>query len=128
MHGELAGALCHICGHRWVAPINMHPEDPCPNCGSQATRPDVVWFGEIPYGLDQIDAALSVAALFVSIGTSGQVYPAAAYAQHASRMGAQTLELNMEPSANARDFDDGRYGAATDVVPKWVDDILQRQG
>ena len=126
MHGALAGALCHACEHRWVAPLVMSPTDTCPSCTAQATRPDIVWFGEIPYGMDQIDPALNSADLFVSIGTSGQVYPAAAYAQHAGRMGAETLELNMEPSANQRDFGDGRYGPATDVVPKWVDGLLRQ--
>ena len=124
MHGELAGALCHACDHRWPAPLRMAPDDPCPACHAAATRPDIVWFGEIPYGMDRIDAALTSADLFVSIGTSGQVYPAAAYAQHCRRMGAETLELNMEPSANQRDFDEGRYGPATQVVPAWVDGVL----
>lgn len=124
MHGELAGALCHACGHRWPAPLEMHPGDPCPACAAPATRPDIVWFGEIPYGMERIDPALSEADLFVSIGTSGNVYPAAAYAQHARRMGARTLELNMEPSANQRDFDDGHYGPATEVVPDWVKRVL----
>ena len=126
MHGALAGALCHTCDHRWIAPLEMSPSDACPSCTAQATRPDIVWFGEIPYGMDQIDPALNSADLFVSIGTSGQVYPAAAYAQHAGRMGAETLELNMEPSANQRDFADGQYGPATDVVPKWVDGLLRQ--
>jgi len=125
MHGELAGALCHTCDHRWKAPLEMAPGDLCPACQAPATRPDIVWFGEIPYGMDQIDPALSSADLFVSIGTSGQVYPAAAYAQHAARMGAETLELNMEPSANSRDFMEARYGSATEVVPAWVEDILR---
>ncbi|WP_371226240.1 NAD-dependent deacylase [Roseovarius sp. 2305UL8-3] len=124
MHGELAGALCHACDHRWKAPLEMAPGDLCPACQTPATRPDIVWFGEIPYGMDRIDPALSNADLFVSIGTSGQVYPAAAYAQHAARMGAETLELNMEPSANSRDFMDARYGPATEVVPKWVENLL----
>ncbi len=126
MHGELTNALCHACDHRWAGPLEMAPDDLCPACYAPATRPDIVWFGEIPYGMDQIDPALSSTDLFVSIGTSGQVYPAAAYAQHAARMDAQTLELNMEPSANSRDFMDARYGPATEVVPAWVEDILKK--
>lgn len=125
MHGRLAGALCHGCGHRWDAPLEMQPSDRCPACQAQATRPDVVWFGEIPYGMEVIDPALAAADLFISIGTSGQVYPAAAYAQHASRMGARVLELNMQPSANARDFDAGRYGPASEIVPAWVEEYLR---
>jgi NAD-dependent deacetylase len=124
MHGELANALCQRCSFRWPAPTQMSPRDHCPACNGMTTRPDVVWFGEMPYGTDRIDAALTEADLFVSIGTSGQVYPAAAYAQHARRMGARTLELNMEPSANARDFDEGRYGPASTIVPDWVNEML----
>lgn len=124
MHGELAKALCHACGHRWGAPLVMHPTDACPVCQAPAVRPDVVWFGEVPYGLDVIDPALSDADVFVSIGTSGQVYPAAAYAQHSGRLGAHTIELNLEPSANSRDFAEAHYGPATDVVPNWVARML----
>lgn len=127
MHGELANALCHDCGHRWPAPQEMHPEDRCPACSAQSTRPDVVWFGEIPYHMDTIDPALSEADIFVSIGTSGQVYPAAAYAQHCRRLGAVTVELNLEPSSNSRDFDQTRYGTATQIVPEWVDHLLGKE-
>ncbi len=125
MHGTLAGALCHACDHRWTAPPEMTAEAPCPACSAAATRPDVVWFGEIPYGAEVIDAALATASTFVSIGTSGQVYPAAAYAQHCRRLGAQTVELNLEPSRGARDFDECAYGPASRVVPGWVDRVLQ---
>lgn len=128
MHGELARALCHSCGHRWEAPPEMRTPDPCPACAAPATRPDVVWFGEIPYGMEQIDQALNSADLFVSIGTSGQVYPAAAYAQHAGRMGADTLELNLEPSANTRDFARAIHGPATQIVPEWVAELLGEKG
>lgn len=126
MHGELAGALCHRCGHRWPAPLEMHPEAPCPACAAPTTRPDVVWFGEIPYHMEQIDPALSDADMFVSIGTSGQVFPAAAYAQHCRRLGAVTVELNLEPSGYSRDFDETRYGKATQIVPDWVEGQLAR--
>jgi len=124
MHGTLAGALCHACDHRWTAPPEMTAEAPCPACSAAATRPDVVWFGEIPYGAEVIDAALATASTFVSIGTSGQVYPAAAYAQHCHRLGAHTVELNLEPSRGARDFDERAYGPASEVVPAWVDRLL----
>lgn len=125
MHGELAGALCNACHHRWRAPLEMHVEDRCPACSARATRPDVVWFGEIPYGMDQIDPALASADLFVAIGTSGQVYPAAAYGQHAARMGAHTLELNLEPSAASRDFAECRLGPASELVPAWVEEMIK---
>jgi NAD-dependent deacetylase len=125
MHGTLAGALCHECGHRWPAPDEMHPTDECPACRRRATRPDVVWFGEVPYGMEETDRALGDADLFVSVGTSGQVYPAAAYAQHTRRLGAGTLDLNLEPGANAPDFDDSRHGPATRIVPAWVAELLE---
>jgi len=124
MHGELAGALCHACGYRWPAPLEMHPQDACPDCGTQATRPDIVWFGEVPYGMDQIDPALANADVFAAIGTSGNVFPAAAYGQHARRMGAHTVELNLEISQASRDFDDHRRGKASEVVPVWGDELL----
>ncbi|SLN59090.1 NAD-dependent protein deacylase [Roseovarius litorisediminis] len=124
MHGALTGALCQVCGFRWKAPMEMRPSDTCPACKKQTTRPDIVWFGEVPYGMSVIDPALASADIFASIGTSGQVYPAAAYAQHARRMGARTVELNLEPSANARDFDQRFLGPASEIVPRWVDDLL----
>lgn len=124
MHGQLERALCADCGHRWDAPSEMAPDDPCPRCRAPATRPDVVWFGEIPYHMDLIWEMLRDADLFVSIGTSGNVYPAAAFAQDAARAGAQTLELNLERSAVSDDFDDTRLGKASDLVPAWVDDLL----
>ena len=127
MHGALSGALCHGCDHRWPAPAVMHPHDPCPACGQQQTRPDIVWFGEIPYGSEVIDPGLAQADIFAAIGTSGQVYPAAAYAQHAGRMGAHTVELNLEPSANTRDFSECHHGVATRIVPAWVDRLLAGQ-
>lgn len=125
MHGSLAGALCAACGHRWPAPAAMTPADPCPACTARATRPDIVWFGEMPYRMDEIWQALRAADLFVSIGTSGQVYPAAAFVQDAARAGVRTLELNLEPSAGARSFDEARHGPASRVVPDWVSQMLE---
>ena len=124
MHGELARALCQACGHRWDAPATMDPTAPCPACGTAATRPDVVWFGEIPYRVDEIEAALASCDLFVSVGTSGQVWPAAGFAEIARGHGAATLELNLEASGGA--FDEVRTGPATRLVPGWVDEVLGR--
>ena len=124
MHGELAGAMCHACNHRWPAPLVMSPDDPCPACAAPATRPDVVWFGEFPYHPDRTEAALAEADTFASIGTSGQVYPAAAFGQMARAMGAHTVELNLEPSAASQDFHECRLGKASLIVPTWVDEIL----
>lgn len=125
MHGQLDKALCHACGLRWPAPGEMRVEDACPDCGRQATRPDVVWFGEVPYGMERIDPALMEADIFAAIGTSGNVYPAAAYGQHARRMGAHTVELNLEASTASRDFAEHRRGPASEVVPVWVEEILK---
>ncbi|WP_407940852.1 NAD-dependent deacylase [Mesobaculum littorinae] len=127
MHGRLDTALCAACGARWTAPARMTPRDPCPTCSAHATRSDVVWFGEMPHGLDRIAGALEAADLFVAIGTSGSVYPAAGFAAGAQDAGARTLELNLAPS-DAPGIDGGRYGPATVVVPAWVDEILGTTG
>ena len=126
MHGQLSRALCGACGHRWDAPAVMQPDDPCPACSAATTRPDVVWFGEMPYHMDHIFAALTAADLFVAIGTSGNVYPAAGFVAEAAAAGARTLELNLEPSDTAAAFDEARFGPATQVVPAWVDQMLRR--
>ncbi len=125
MHGTLTGALCAACGHRWPAPRVMNPSDACPACGAPQTRPDIVWFGEYPYGMDQIWDKLRQADLFAAIGTSGTVFPAAAFVQDAARAGARTIELNLERSDAAADFDEHRHGPATRIVPEWVEDLLR---
>jgi len=124
MHGRLSGALCQACSHRWEAPREMYPDDTCPACHAPQTRPDIVWFGEVPYGADVIDPALAAADVFIAIGTSGQVYPAAAFAQHAARLGAHTIEVNLAPAANARDFAESHTGPATQRVPELVSALL----
>lgn len=125
MHGQLRRALCADCEHRWDAPARMHPEDRCPFCGVGAARPDIVWFGEMPYRMDDIFAALVRADLFVSIGTSGAVYPAAGFVQQAKSAGARTLELNLERSQGSVWFDETRLGPASELVPAWVEEILR---
>ncbi|MEM6481656.1 MAG: NAD-dependent deacylase [Pseudomonadota bacterium] len=127
MHGRLDGALCHACGHRWTAPLEMRPEDSCPSCAVAATRPDVVWFGEYPHGLDVIDEALSKADVFAAIGTSGHVYPAAGFVMQAVGYGADTLQLNLEPSDTSHVFAQTRLGKASEIVPLWVDEILEAE-
>jgi len=124
MHGRHDMACCAECGVRWEAPDVMRPEDPCPGCGKSATRPDIVWFGEMPQFLDEIADHLADADLFVAIGTSGQVYPAAGFVAEAKRYGAGTLEINLLDSDVSHNFDDHRRGKATEVVPAWVDEML----
>ena len=124
MHGEILRAKCQDCGHRWVAAVETAPQDPCPACQQPATRPDVVWFGEVPYFLNAIDDVMQSAELFVSIGTSGNVYPAAGFVQMARQLGVETLELNLEPSDGAAQFDAARNGPASEIVPQWVDEML----
>ena len=123
MHGSLARAMCATCQARWDAPLVMTVSDACPSCGEKATRPDIVWFGEIPYGMERIDAALNQATLFASIGTSGNVYPAAGFVAEARRLGVPTVELNLEPSAGYSMFDEVRIGPASNTVPEWVADL-----
>lgn len=124
MHGTLAGALCAACGHRWAAPPEMQPGHPCPACAAPTARPDVVWFGEMPYHMDRIWDLLRAADIFAAIGTSGQVYPAAAFVQDADRAGAHTVEINLEPSAVVSDFAETRLGMASVAVPAWVAEML----
>lgn len=124
MHGELLRALCAACGHRWDAPRETSRSTPCPACACRAARPDVVWFGEIPYHMERIGARIAEADLFVAIGTSGTVYPAAGFASEARAAGARTLEINVEPSDIAGLFDEVMTGPATQIVPDWVDGLL----
>ena len=125
MHGEALSAWCTRCDarHSWQATLRERPA--CPGCGTAALRPDIVWFGEMPYRMDEIFAALAHADLFVSIGTSGAVYPAAGFVQQAAAHGAQTLELNLEQSLGSRLFDETRLGPASTLVPQWVEEVLR---
>ncbi|HVY87554.1 MAG TPA: Sir2 family NAD+-dependent deacetylase [Hyphomonadaceae bacterium] len=126
MHGELSRVMCASCGAKGVWDEDLFTDTECWTCGRVGRlRPDVVWFGEMPYGMDDIYGRLSSCDLFVSIGTSGEVYPAAGFVHEARRAGAHTVELNLEPSLNHRDFGEGRYGPATQVVDEWVTNLLR---
>jgi NAD-dependent deacetylase len=122
MHGELLKARCAACAsvHAWVEPLSV--ETACPACGADhVMRPDVVWFGEFPMFIEEIGVAISEAALFVSIGTSGNVYPAAGFVGEARAYGVPCVELNLEPSENAWAFTEARYGRASEIVPAFID-------
>ncbi|WP_033075177.1 NAD-dependent deacylase [Sphingopyxis sp. MWB1] len=125
MHGEQLSAWCTACDQRsrWTGSLIDRPA--CPACGMVGyLRPDIVWFGEMPYHMDDIYRALNRADLFVSIGTSGAVYPAAGFVREARQAGARTLELNLEPSEGSYWFAESRHGRATTLVPQWVDQML----
>jgi NAD-dependent deacetylase len=126
MHGELLKARCTACGdvHPWRDDLAV--TTPCPACHrAGGLRPDVVWFGEMPVGLDGIETAIEESDLFVAIGTSGSIWPAAGFVEIARACGVRTAELNLEPSDNARVFDERRYGRAGEVVPGLVQDLLK---
>ncbi|MCW2412823.1 MULTISPECIES: NAD-dependent deacylase [unclassified Sphingobium] len=124
MHGALNSALCAACDYRlpWTGPLP--PAAACPTCGAPALRPDIVFFGEMPYQMARIEAALARADVFVSIGTSGAVYPAAGFVRMAQAYGVRTLELNLEPSEGSAWFDESRLGPASQLVPAWVEEML----
>jgi NAD-dependent deacetylase len=127
MHGELLKARCTRCEavSSWRRDLTV--SDPCPDCGqSGCMRPHVVWFGEIPLEMNAIQSALRSADLFVAIGTSGAVYPAAGFVAEAGALGIATCEINLEPSDNADLFDEKRYGKASEVVPAWVEEMIAR--
>jgi NAD-dependent deacetylase len=125
MHGELLKARCVGCEAVTAWREDLSVGTPCPSCGrSGGLRPHVVWFGEMPLDMDGIETALLAADRFVSIGTSGSVYPAAGFVSEARRAGIRTCEINLEPSDNARHFDETHYGPAGEVVPRWVESVL----
>jgi NAD-dependent deacetylase len=125
MHGELLSALCAACGERERWSGTLPPESVCGHCDAPTLRPDIVFFGEMPYAMHAIERALGAADLFVSIGTSGAVYPAAGFVHSARRMGKATLELNLERSEGSAMFDESRLGPAGELVPDWIDEILR---
>ena len=126
MHGQILRALCAECGHQWGWAGAMELDDLCHSCGTVGTvRPDVVWFGEMPYHMETIMVRAGDCDLFVAIGTSGSVYPAAGFVTEARHRGVRTLEINLEPSENAHDFDDRLLGPASETVPVWVAGLLK---
>jgi len=127
MHGELLKARCVACHAITGWREDLGNEESCPACREPGTmRPHVVWFGEMPLHMEAIEAALAISDLFVAIGTSGSVYPAAGFVTQARDQGVRTCELNLEPSDNAGMFDMRRYGPASTTVKAWVDEMLAR--
>ena len=125
MHGELTSGWCTACDERFPWDGRDGRGRGLPRLRVQGqVRPDIVWFGEMPYAMDRIDEALRACDLFVSIGTSGAVYPAAGFVQTARYCGAKTLEINLEPSLGSYLFDESRTGRAGELVPQFVDQLL----
>ena len=127
MHGELLRGWCLACDERFGWTGDMLPNgNVCPSCEAVGhVRPDIVWFGEMPYEMEVIEGALTGCDLFVSIGTSGAVYPAAGFVQTTKYVGARTLEINLEPSQGSMLFDERRFGLASEEVPRWVEEVLR---
>ncbi|MAL75261.1 MAG: NAD-dependent protein deacylase [Rhodospirillaceae bacterium] len=127
MHGELLKARCSTCNSVSFWDMNLTVQTSCASCGRKGgMRPHVVWFGEMPFMMETITEALGRCGLFLSIGTSGNVYPAAGFVRTVRQAGtAQTVEISLEPSEGASLFDDGVYGPATEMVPQVVDQILR---
>lgn len=129
MHGELLKARCCTSGQVVEQHTDLHQGDLCHCCKTPAQlRPDIVWFGEMPIDMDKIYNSLESADLFISIGTSGVVYPAAGFVHEAKLHGAHTIEINLEPSAVESEFSEKRYGKASIEVPKLVDELLASEG
>ena len=125
MHGEILKKLCAHCGAKEPWEDDLSTDLVCPVCErSGGMRPDVVWFGEMPYRMEEIAEALGACDLFISIGTSGTVYPAAGFVMEARNAGAHTVELNLEPSEGATLFAKAIHGKATQIVPVFVDGLL----
>ena len=125
MHGELERALCTACDDSRHHDGDLSIASSCGRCGAIGTmRPDVVWFGEMPYRMERIYDLIRDCDLFLSIGTSGNVYPAAQFVQEAGRHGAHTVEINLEPSLGVSDFDETRHGRAGELLPAFVDEVI----
>jgi NAD-dependent deacetylase len=128
MHGELRKARCLSCESVHIWEEDIATGDVCPACGEEdALRPHIVWFGEMPFAMNKIDAALARCDLFISIGTSGNVYPAAGFVETINYYGrAHSVELNLEPSLGSRNFAETRHGPATKIVTQYVDELLAK--
>lgn len=125
MHGELRLFLCQYCQATGPVKAPLSRDSQCPQClKTGGMRPNIVWFNEMPYHLDEIYKAIKNCDIFISIGTSGNVYPAAGFAALASEAGAHTIELNLEPSSQNSNFAEQHHGPATQLVPQWVERFL----
>ena len=125
MHGELLKIRCEFCGDvtEFIGALSV--KTMCSQCQKvSGLRPHIVWFGEMPLEMDRIETRLAACDMFISIGTSGDVYPAAGFVNIANQLGARTVELNLEPSSNAHTFSYAQYGLASEIVPAFVEAML----
>ena len=126
MHGELYKIFCSSCGAKFERKEDLSKEEGCPACSMIGSlRPDIVWFGEMPYRMEEINDALSNCDVFVAIGTSGNVFPAAGFVLQARMAGALCCEINLEPSMVQQYFDHGYYGQATEQVELFIKDLTK---
>ena len=129
MHGELLKISCLHCENIFEWKKNTNTALSCPECSKiKSLRPHIVWFGETPFEIKVIDEKLAKASLFISIGTSGNVYPAAGFVEQALLAGAQTIEINLQPSINQKLFQKTIYGKATKMIPLFVEQLLEEKG
>lgn len=127
MHGELLKMRCIRSAQVYEITGDITDATACACCGQTGTlRPHIVWFGEMPFDMERIYESLSRCRLFLSIGTSGNVYPAAGFVREARAAGAYTVELNLEPSVTANAFAEHLHGRATDVVPGYIRQLLDQ--
>lgn len=126
MHGKLLSARCAITQHTFDWSDSFDHTTKCPCCNRVTLRPDIVWFGEMPMYMEEIYDALSKADVFIAIGTSGNVYPAAGFVQIAKESGAHTIEANLEPGVTNALFDESLTGPASHIVPQWVDQLISK--
>ncbi|CAA0092619.1 NAD-dependent protein deacylase [Zhongshania aliphaticivorans] len=126
MHGEILKMRCAYTHLVYPISTDISIDDRCECCGLRgALRPHVVWFGEMPLQMEEIYDALEACDLFIAIGTSGNVYPAAGFVRQATLSGAKTMEINLEPSAVESAFSDHRYGLASVEVPALVAELIE---
>ena len=125
MHGQLDQIMCTNSGKIFHWEDDIEIDHACSCCEKTGTlRPNIVWFGEMPYLMNTINEALGNCDLFISIGTSGKVYPAAGYVEFAKHIGAQTVELNLDPTDSSSVFDLSVNGKAGEILPEFVDNLL----
>lgn len=125
LHGELLKVRCVHCAAVYECHNDITPSDHCATCAG-GLRPHIVWFGEMPFEMERIYSALHQCDYFLSIGTSGNVYPAAGFVEEANVANATTVELNLEPSKGKTTFQQAYYGLASEIVPEYCRLLIEK--